>query len=93
MSDPGPTTSHVIGRVGFVHGGPLLTLRQLLVYARPWQQVLVCLVLMAIGVAVLVTGGFVGIAPALFGLLLVVSIVRSREQNLRAPAGDAPDDQ
>ena len=62
-----------------MHQGPLALLRMWLFYARPWQQVLICLVLLGTGVVlVVVTGHPAGIIPAVFGLLFLRRIVGER---------------
>jgi hypothetical protein len=68
-----------------MHGGLIGHARQSIQqarYAKPWQQALLCAVLIAVGVALTVTGELIGLVPAVLGLLFIGSTVR-RDLDLR----------
>ncbi|MGH9047020.1 MAG: hypothetical protein ACRDVW_06870 [Acidimicrobiales bacterium] len=51
-------------------GGGGLFVRQYLLYAKAWQRAGIVLVLVAAGVMMLIFGRFVGLLPALLGVVL-----------------------
>ena len=51
-----------------MHNGPLVMLRMLLLYARPWQQIVVCAICLAIGITLIALGHPAGIIAIIFGV-------------------------
>lgn len=52
-----------------MHGGILMVIRRFMLHAKRWQQVLVCVCLVAVGVALVIAGLFVGAVMVVCGVL------------------------
>jgi hypothetical protein len=68
-----------------MHSGLLMAVRRYLLHARPWQQVLVCVALFAIGVALMTVGLFGGAAMIVVSLLFGWQIVSARRALREVP--------
>jgi hypothetical protein len=58
--------------------GPLIAVRQAMLYAKPWQQALICLACVAAGIGLLIAGHLARIAPILFGVVFLVPLGAAR---------------
>jgi hypothetical protein len=52
-----------------MHSGILMVIRRFMLHAKLWQQVLVCVCLVAVGVALVIAGLFVGAVMVFCGVL------------------------
>lgn len=60
-----------------MHSGPFMVLRMWLLYAKPWQQLLICLTLVLSGVALIALVGHPsGVILAAFGVLFAIPVLR-----------------
>ena len=57
-----------------MHSGLLTVIRWFLAYAKPWQQVLICVSLVVGGIVLVAAGIFVGAIMSIFGLLFAWQI-------------------
>ncbi len=64
-----------------MHGGLIFQLRQSIEharYAKPWQQALLSAALVLVGVGLVVKGDFIGLMPAVLGLLFIRPAIRNQ---------------
>ena len=64
-----------------MHSGLLIVIRRFLVYAKPWQQVLACTALVAVGIALIAVGIHVGVVMAVIGILFGWQIIKAHRSN------------
>jgi|HubBroStandDraft_1064217.scaffolds.fasta_scaffold141048_2 hypothetical protein len=64
-----------------MHSGVLMVIRRFIVYAKPWQQVLACMALVAAGLSLVAVGVRVGVVMAIVGLLLGWQLMKARRSN------------
>jgi len=75
-----------------MHSGFLLIIRRFVVYAKPWQQLLACVVVVVAGVALIAVGVHVGAIMAFFGLLFGWQMLRAhRAARFHQSKGDVED--
>jgi hypothetical protein len=58
-----------------MHSGPLMVTRIYMLHAKPWQQLLICAVFVAVGAALMAFGEWTGVIPIVFGVFLALPIV------------------
>jgi hypothetical protein len=64
-----------------------MVLRRFIAYARPWQQVLACVALLAAGIALVAVGVHVGVVMAIVGLFFGWQIFKAHRPNRILKAG------
>jgi hypothetical protein len=71
-----------------VHSGILIALRKYLMFAKPWQQVLIGALLVAVGSVLLSSGLLIGLAVVFFGLLVCWQILSARPPGVTTPSDE-----
>lgn len=83
-----------------MHGGILMVVRRYLIHAKPWQQALICVLLVAVGLVLVTSGLLVGGVLAIGGVLFgwqALSVRRALRGSLvqsdaERPAARSPND-